>query len=89
MHFCQMYLKIYVTKIKDPMCVSVGMLGCRGGVCASDYAFRHASRYGAKTWHRGRGRAADLRTYFRSDPTKGQRSSSDQVALEMPYDHQI
>ena len=30
-----------------------------------------------------------LRAYFRSDPTKGQRSSRGQFALEMPYGHEI
>ena len=29
------------------------------------------------------------RAYFRSDPTKGQRSFSGQVALETAYGHQI
>ena len=40
-------------------------------------------------WGRGRANevwALDLRAYFRSDPTKGQRLSSGQVALEMPYE---
>ena len=31
----------------------------------------------------------NLRAYYQSDPTKGQRSSRGQVALEMPYGHQI
>ena len=42
----------YTTKI-NRVCV------CIGGpyVCMSSYAFRHALRYGAETWHGGRGQA--------------------------------
>ena len=29
-------------------------------VCMSGYAFRHASRYRAETWHGGRGRAHEV-----------------------------
>ena len=42
----------------------------------SGYAFRHASRYGAETWH-GNG------------PTKGQMSSRGQSSLGMSHDYQI
>ena len=74
---------IYTTKISKcdvSMYTYVYMYG---------YAFGRALRYRAETWYRDMGRARGLRAYFRSDQTKGQRSSKGQVALEMPYGHQI
>ena len=59
-------------------------------VCVSGYGFRHALRYRAESWHGGRGRAhKGLFAYFQSDPTRGQRSSKGQSALEMPHGYQI
>ena len=54
-------------------------------VCMSGYAFRHALRYRAETWHGGRGRAHEVHewAYFRSNPTWGQRSCRGQSALEI------
>ena len=47
------------------MCI--GVCVCRGVgvcvymyVCMSGYAFRHASRYQAESWHGGRGRAHEV-----------------------------
>ena len=47
------------------------------------YAFRRALRYGAETWHGVGDGPARFECAFRSDPTKGQRSSRGQVALEI------
>ena len=60
------------------------------GVCMYGYAFRRALRHWADTWHGGRGRAPEVwGQLFRSDRTKGQKSSKGQIALEMPYNYQI
>ena len=47
---------IYTNEINEPVfgCADVCVGGC---VFLSGYAFRRASRYGAETWHGGRGRA--------------------------------
>ena len=40
-------------------------------VCMSGYAFRHASRYPAETWHGGRGRAPEVCGHiFKVTPSK-------------------
>ena len=41
------WVKGHITKISKSLCVS-------------GYAFRHASRYGAESWHGGRGRAHEV-----------------------------
>ena len=52
--------------------------------------FCHASRYGAETWHGGRGWAHEVCGHiFEATPSKVNRSSRGQVALEMPYGYQI
>ena len=33
-------------------------------VCVSGYAFRHASRYGAETWHGDRGQAPEAQEHI-------------------------
>ena len=39
----------------------MGVCTCRGVcVCVSGYAFRHALRYRAESWLRGRGRAHEV-----------------------------
>ena len=57
--------------------------------CMYGYVFRRALRYRAENWHGGTVALQGLRAYFRSDPTKSQRSSRGQVALEMLYGLQI
>ena len=71
-------VNIYIAKIFK----SVWMCLCMYG-----YVFRRALRYRAETWRsmpwtHGRTGPWVLRAYFRSDPTKGQRSSRGQVALK-------
>ena len=63
---------IYTTKIME----SVGVYVCVY-VCMSGYAFRHASRYRAESWHGGRGRAHEVCGHiFEATPSKViQRSS--------------
>ena len=46
---------IYITKISKSVCMYVCMY-----VCMSGYAFRHALRYRAESWHGGRGRAHEV-----------------------------
>ena len=41
------------------MYVCVGVCVCVY-ICMSGYAFRHASRYQAESWHGGRGRAPEV-----------------------------
>ena len=55
----------------------------------SGHAFRSALWYGAETWHEDKGRYSEAQEYFRSDPNKGQRSSRDELALEMSYGCQL
>ena len=53
------------------VCVGIAVSNKTLEICMYNYAFRHASRYQAESWHGG------LKTHFRRDPTKGQRSSRD------------
>ena len=51
-------------------------------VCLSGYAFRHALKYRAESWHWGRGRAHEVCGHiFEVAPAWGQRSSRGQPAL--------
>ena len=81
------------------VCIDVGMgVGvCRGVyVCVYYYTFRHALRYRAETWHRGRGRVSkvcEVCGHIGSDSAIGQRTFKCQVTLEttveIPYWNQI
>ena len=72
---------VVTTKIIESVCMYV---------CMSGYAFRHALRYPAESWHGGRGMGPrGLWAYFQSDPTWGQRSFRGQSDLEMLYGYQI
>ena len=66
------------------MCVCVCVCVCVY-VCMSGYAFRHALRYRAESWHGGRGRAHEVCGHiFEATSPGGQKSSRGQSALEMP-----
>ena len=50
-HYAAAGALVYTTKIRESVCVCT---------CMSGYAFRHASRYRAETWHGGRRRAHEV-----------------------------
>ena len=54
-HITEKMPPIYITKISKSVCMYVCMY-----VCMSGYAFRHALRYRAESWHGGRGRAHEV-----------------------------
>ena len=53
------------------------------------YAFRRALRYGAENWRGGRRYAHEVQEHIFGAPDQRSTSSRGQVALRMPYGHQI
>ena len=58
-------------------------------VCVSGYAFRHASRYGAETWHGGTGRAHEVCGHIFETTPPGVKGHLRVNLLKMPNGYQI
>ena len=63
-------ISVYVHRLyqNTPLLLKKGVCLC---VCLSGYVFRHASMYGAETWHGGRGQAIEAQEHiFEVTPLK-------------------